>query len=194
MCVLNIWLRQKGFEWELHIEIDTIAGFYENECKREKFAKETLSNSGKINLENKEGDCSVENNVRTIMTMGMKNRESIYISREDIENDLAIDQKNDNILKLVRGWIESGQKPSWVDIAQHKIDVKYYWNRLDSFDIKDDILCRKWECNDGDKIEWQKVIPEKQRPSILKQLHDSVTGGIKVLKRLLAKLDSGIFG
>jgi hypothetical protein len=50
----------------------------------------------------------------------------------------------------------------------------YYWNRLDSFDIKDDILCRKWESNDSDKIEWQIVIPEKQRSSILKQLHDSV--------------------
>jgi hypothetical protein len=42
-----------------------------------------------------EGNCSVENNVRPIMTRGMKNRESISISKEDMENDMAIDQKNE---------------------------------------------------------------------------------------------------
>jgi gamma-glutamyltranspeptidase len=54
-----------------------------------------------------------------------------------------------------------------------------------SLEIKENILCRKWESEDGQTITWQIVIPDKLKASVLQQLHDSVTGGHLGVKKTL---------
>ena len=49
-------------------------------------------------------------------------------------------------------------KPSWAEVSKYGTEVKYYWNRIDSLEIKENIVCRKWETEDGQTITWQIVV------------------------------------
>ena len=54
--------------------------------------------------------------------------------------------------------------------------VKFYWQRWDSLEMKDDILYYKFETGTKD-VNWLIVIQDQRKEYILKQLHDGVTGG-----------------
>lgn len=191
-------------------EIDTgvansLVSVYKNKCDSEKFAGETSIDVCKPKTSNKSGDFFHENKIRAVQTRSMKKRETsnnktpssvpedVRSSLKSCSQDVENEQKRDNTLKLVRAWVENNQKPNWADVAMHNIEIKYYWNRIESFEIKDNILCRKWESNNGKKIAWQIVMPENLKSSVLKQLHDSVTGGHLGLKKTLSKVRQRYF-
>lgn len=92
-------------------------------------------------------------------------------------SEIEKEQTNDVILCCVREWKEKNMKPSWPEVSKHCPELKYYWNRLESFEIKDGILSRKWESDKGDQIVWQTVVPSSLRAKVLEHLHDSMTGG-----------------
>jgi hypothetical protein len=74
----------------------------------------------------------------------------IIHSNDELENK----QRNDTTLKLILSWKENNLKPSWTQVSKYGTEVKYYWNRIDSLEIKENILCRKWESEDGQIITW----------------------------------------
>jgi hypothetical protein len=43
-------------------------------------------------------------------------------------------------------------KLSWAEVSKYGTEVKYYWNRIDSLEIKENILCKMWESEDGQTI------------------------------------------
>jgi hypothetical protein len=108
----------------------------------------------------------------------------IIHNNDELENE----QRNDTTLKLILSWKENNLKPSWAEVSKYGTEVKNYWNRIDSLEIKENILCRKWESEDGQTITWQIVIPDKLKASVLQQLHDSVTGGHLGVKKTLSKV------
>jgi hypothetical protein len=79
-------------------------------------------------------------------------------------------------------------KPSWAEISKYVTEVKYYWNRIDSLEIKENILCRKWESEAGQTITWQIVIPDRLKASVLQRLHDSITGRHLWVRKTLSKV------
>ena len=85
-------------------------------------------------------------------------------------------QKSDDVLKIVIGWKESG-KPKWEEISDLSPELKFFWSRLESFIVKNEILYRKWESNNGKQYELYAVIPERLKRLVLKQVHNTVTGG-----------------
>lgn len=115
------------------------------------------------------------------------------ISSDNDNDELVLEQRNDSTISLIIKWKENNSKPSWAEVSKYSPVEKYYWNRLDSFEIKDGVLCRKWENNTGNNITWQIVIPQKLRPSILQQLHNSVTGGHLGIKKTLSKVRQRYF-
>jgi hypothetical protein len=96
----------------------------------------------------------------------------IIHSNDELENK----QRTDTTLKLILSWKENNLKLGWAEVSKYGTEVKYYWNRIDSLEIKENILCRMWESEDGQTIAWQIVIPGKLKDSVLQQLHESVTG------------------
>jgi hypothetical protein len=56
-------------------------------------------------------------------------------------------QQNDEILSQIFLWKSNNKKPTWSDISHTSPEIKFYWSRLNSFIIKDEILYRKWESN-----------------------------------------------
>ena len=79
-------------------------------------------------------------------------------------------------------------KPRWAEVSKYGTEVKYYWNRIDSLEIKENILCRKWESEDGQTITWQIVIPDRLKASVLQQLHASITGRHLGVRKTLSKV------
>lgn len=114
------------------------------------------------------------------------------IGRLDNENLIQIQEK-DPILDILRCWKRENKKPTWSDVAGKSIELKYYWNRLDSLILKDDMLCRRWESDDGREIQFHVVIPRTLVSFVLKELHDSVTGGHLGITKTLSRVKRRFF-
>ena len=41
-------------------------------------------------------------------------------------------QRSDSVISKIVTWKEQNVKPKWSDIAQYSVELKFYWNRLDS--------------------------------------------------------------
>jgi hypothetical protein len=72
---------------------------------------------------------------------------------------------------------KKGDKPTWANVSSLSPLVKYYWNRWDSLEIVDEMLCKKFENETGNQFTSQIIIPQSLVADVLEQLHSSVAGG-----------------
>ena len=59
--------------------------------------------------------------------------------------------------------------------------------------FKNDVLCRKFENNTGDEITWQMILPKVLRKTVMKKLHDKVTGGHLGKKKMLSRVTARFY-
>ncbi|GFW65658.1 retrovirus-related Pol polyprotein from transposon 412 [Trichonephila clavipes] len=78
----------------------------------------------------------------------------------------------------------SSNKPSWQDISAYSPTTKQYWALWNSLHLRNGVLYRKFESEDGKTFRWQLVLPPSRIPEVLKELHGSPTGGHFVMKTL----------
>ncbi|GFY22527.1 hypothetical protein TNCV_2177881 [Trichonephila clavipes] len=71
----------------------------------------------------------------------------------------------------------SSNKPSWQDISAYSPTTKQYWALWNSLHLRNGVLYRKFESEDGKTFRWQLVLPRSRIPEVLKELHGSPTGG-----------------
>jgi len=120
-------------------------------------------------------------------------------SREDDgmvieELDLVQIQDSDRNLKLVKDMILEGVKPTWQEVSKYDVEVKYYWARLDSLVVKNNVLYRKWEdANCKEKFKLLILIPRSHREDVLKQLHNNKTAAHLGVKKTLRKVRDRYF-
>lgn len=107
--------------------------------------------------------------------------------------DLRESQLSDPDISIVYQWKKENERPPWSSIYSYSEAVKFYWSRWDSLHLRDEILYRKWETDDGKSCIWQVVLPLKHRPFVLKQLHDSCTGGHLGIKKTVSKVRQRFF-
>jgi transposase InsO family protein/predicted aspartyl protease len=103
-------------------------------------------------------------------------------------------QQADPDLQLIRDWKESGQKPTWNQIAPHTPSVKSYWAQWDSLVIDDDgLIKRVVENDDGTEEKRQLLVPSSRRAEVLQQLHDGSAGGHLGVHKTLEKVRSRFY-
>ncbi|GBO01646.1 Retrovirus-related Pol polyprotein from transposon 297 [Araneus ventricosus] len=73
--------------------------------------------------------------------------------------------------------LNSADRPSWQEIAPESPAAKRYWALWDSLHLKDSVLYRKWESDDGSSCRWQLIIPKSIIPEVLRETHDSASLG-----------------
>ncbi|GFT03904.1 retrovirus-related Pol polyprotein from transposon 412 [Trichonephila clavipes] len=73
----------------------------------------------------------------------------------------------------------SSNKPSWQDISAYSPTTKQYWALWNSLHLRNGVLYRKFESEDGKTFRWQLVLPRSRIPEVLKELHGSPTGARK---------------
>jgi hypothetical protein len=83
---------------------------------------------------------------------------------------------------------KKGDKPTWANVSSLSLLVKYYWNRWDSLEIVDEMLCKKFENETGNQFTSQIIIPQNLVADVLEQLHSSVVGGHLGLKKTFNKI------
>ena len=145
----------------------------------------------------KEGTKEQENfNVKVVTTRSsiVKERANESTRSDTGENENFIEtfliqrQLTDHNLRVLIQLKKKGDKPTWADVSSLSPLVKYYWNRWDSLEIVDGILCKKFENETGNQFTSQIITPQSLVVDVLEQLHSSVTGGHLGLKKTFNKI------
>ncbi|UYV66979.1 K02A2.6-like, partial [Cordylochernes scorpioides] len=98
-------------------------------------------------------------------------------------------QFEDADLRPVMNWLNAGtNRPAWEDVASCSPITKSYWSLWDSLEFRGGVLYRKWESDDGQHIEWKMILPQSRVPSVLKELHNSPSGGHFGIAKTLGKV------
>ncbi|GFX82107.1 retrovirus-related Pol polyprotein from transposon 412 [Trichonephila clavipes] len=95
-------------------------------------------------------------------------------SDEKVREDQMADP---DIKPLIEFMESSSNKPSWQDISAYSPTTKQYWALWNSLHLRNGVLYRKFESEDGKTFRWQLVLPRSRIPEVLKELHGSPTGG-----------------
>ncbi|GFW48863.1 retrovirus-related Pol polyprotein from transposon 412 [Trichonephila clavipes] len=95
-------------------------------------------------------------------------------SDEKVRKDQMADP---DIKPLIEFMESSSNKPSWQDISAYSPTTKQYWALWNSLHLRNGVLYRKFESEDGKTFRWQLVLPRSRIPEVLKELHGSPTGG-----------------
>ncbi|GFU60160.1 retrovirus-related Pol polyprotein from transposon 412 [Trichonephila clavipes] len=95
-------------------------------------------------------------------------------SDEKVREDQMADP---DIKPLIEVMESSSNKPSWQDISAYSPTTKQYWALWNSLHLRNGVLYRKFESEDGKTFRWQLVLPRSRIPEVLKELHGSPTGG-----------------
>ncbi|GFV45329.1 retrovirus-related Pol polyprotein from transposon 412 [Trichonephila clavipes] len=106
-------------------------------------------------------------------------------------NDESVrkDQLADPEIKPIMEFKESSdEKPSWQDIAPFHRTTKRYWALWDSLHVKNGVLYRTCESDDGKTFRWQLILPKTRVSTVLKELHGSSTGGHFGVMKTLQKV------
>jgi len=120
---------------------------------------------------------------------GEANSGEVILSKELIVKS----QEDDLILNLVRQWKVQDRKPKWAEISRHGEELKYYWVKYNSIEIKNDLVCHGWVGQDKHSVSWQIIVPKSLRKQILEELHASCTSGHMGVKKTLARVRQRFF-
>ncbi|GFV24848.1 retrovirus-related Pol polyprotein from transposon 412 [Trichonephila clavipes] len=105
------------------------------------------------------------------------------------DESIRKDQLADPEIKPVIEFKESSdEKPSWQNIAPFHPTTKRYWALWDSLHLRNGVLYRKWESDDGKTFRWQLILPKTRISTVLKELHGSPTGGHFGVMKTLQKV------
>ncbi|GFW33577.1 retrovirus-related Pol polyprotein from transposon 412 [Trichonephila clavipes] len=86
----------------------------------------------------------------------------------------------------------SDEKPNWQDNALFHPTMKRYWTLWNSLNLRNGVLYRKWESDDGKAFRWQLILPKTRVSTVLNELHGSPTGGNFGFMKILQKPTSEI--
>ncbi|GFV61212.1 retrovirus-related Pol polyprotein from transposon 17.6 [Trichonephila clavipes] len=106
-------------------------------------------------------------------------------SDESVRKDQLADPEIKPIIEFKES---SDEKPSWQDIAPFHLTMKRYWVLCDSLHLRNGVLYRKWESDDGKIFRWQLILPKTRVSTVLKELHGSPTGGHFGVMKTLQKV------
>ncbi|UYV69258.1 K02A2.6-like [Cordylochernes scorpioides] len=101
--------------------------------------------------------------------------------------DLRKSKREDRDLLPMINWKESDERPSWEDVAPYSPKTKSLWSLWNSLTLRDGVLYRKWESEDGKHESWKLVLPRSHVPLALQEMHSSPTGGHFRIRKTLAK-------
>ncbi|GBN81789.1 Retrovirus-related Pol polyprotein from transposon 297, partial [Araneus ventricosus] len=99
-----------------------------------------------------------------------------------MERDISV-----KVLTTTTKKLNSSDRPSWQEIAPESLATKRYWALWDSLHLKDGVLYRKWESDDGNSCRWQLILPKSRIPEFLRETHDSASGGHFGVMKTLSK-------
>ena len=84
-------------------------------------------------------------------------------------------RRDPDLAPIMRAKVDGDQRPSWEDISIESPATKAYWAEWDRLYLREDILYRKWESDNGEHYRFQLLLPHRYHDVVLENLHDSRT-------------------
>ncbi|GBM39457.1 hypothetical protein AVEN_209221-1 [Araneus ventricosus] len=171
-------------------------GHLQNECQQItsiNHHKETCHGSDKA-LSRRSFVESYEHDLNSDKKFGTETDISVRALRMTTENTWPVSEiqkaqlEDPDIRPILEKKLKSADRPSRQEIAQENPATKRYWALWDSLHLKDGVLYRKWENDDGSSCQWQLILPRSRIQEVLQETHDSSSGGhfgiMKTLRRI----------
>ncbi|GBM41568.1 hypothetical protein AVEN_100601-1 [Araneus ventricosus] len=130
------------------------------------------------NAEKKFG-MEIDISVKVLTTISVDPWSSCEIQKARLEDP--------NIKPILEKKLYSADRPSWQEIAPESPATKRYWALWDSLHLKDGVLYRRWESDNGSSCGWQLIFPKSRIPEVLRETHDSASGGHFGVMKTLSK-------
>ena len=84
-------------------------------------------------------------------------------------------QLADETMAPVLRWKEEGDRPDWQTVTDKSLTLKTYLSQWDMLAVKDGVLVKRWESDDGREFRWLLALPRSLRRQVLDMLHSSKT-------------------
>ena len=107
--------------------------------------------------------------------------------------DLAEAQCRDRSIGPVVRWMVLNERPSWKQVSSHSPVTKAYWAQWNSLVLINGVLHRRCETTDSQSAVLQLVLLQALQTDVLRQLHDTVTGGHLGINKTLGKVRSRFY-
>ena len=79
--------------------------------------------------------------------------------------------QDDTVSWLIRLKGENKDRPEWKTISHLSATCKTYWSQWDQLEVREGVLHRRWDSDDGKSIRWLLVLPPKFRKEVIAELH-----------------------
>ena len=86
-------------------------------------------------------------------------------------------QLKDKDIGVVLRWKEEGKRPDGSEVCKTSPASRHYWIYWDSLVVRDGVLYRRFDRQDGSGRHLQLIVLEKIRQEVLMQMHDSLLAG-----------------
>ena len=123
-------------------------------------------------------------------------RDSEEVALDHVEENregIRLEQHDDQNIGTIIRWKEGTRKPPWNEVAPESKEVKCLWMQWDQLQLRNGVLYRLWESDDGAKISWHLVVPKTRRDNILSQLHDVRTAGHLGVKKTESRVQERFY-
>ncbi|PIK44335.1 Retrovirus-related Pol polyprotein from transposon [Apostichopus japonicus] len=103
--------------------------------------------------------------------------------------ELKAEQLKDVELRKMLTWKENKvDRPSWEEVSAEGKELKAYWAQWDRLEVRQGLLCRRWENHAGDCITWQFIVPRILQEEVIQLLHDNPTSGHLGVRRTMYRV------
>ncbi|GBL80450.1 Transposon Ty3-G Gag-Pol polyprotein [Araneus ventricosus] len=165
--------------------LDLKSGYWQVEIRPEGREKTAFTTGqGRWQFKKKFG-IETDTSVKVLTTTSVDLWSSCEIQKAQLEDSA--------IKPILEKELNSADRPSWQEIALENPATKRYWALLDSLHLKDGVLYRRWESDDGSSCRWQLILSKSRILEVLRETHDSASGGHFGVMKTLSKTRKRFF-
>ena len=123
----------------------------------------------------------------------IKNRELRRPVSGNTENRLSVttiiqEQDNDEVIHEIKSWLQQNYVPTWEDVASASPEIQHLWSQLETLELNNGILYRKFLQPDGRQKYLQLIVPSSLRQAVLELVHGSKAAGHLGVNKTIARL------
>ena len=113
-----------------------------------------------------------------------------------IEAEITLEELREAQLKesgmgqILTALEQNSERPVWKKISGLSPEFKMYVSQWKQLEVRQGVLCRKWESDNGKQVEYKVVLPKKFRKIVLTELHESKTAGHLGVRKTKEKVQS----
>ena len=129
-------------------------------------------------------ESTVQNNLEDVAAVN-----TVTVEPSSNATTLAQAQANDPSMSWILDKKKKGiGKLDWSAMSSKSSVEKSYWRMWNQLELRHDVLCRRWESDQGDEIEWHTLLPESLRKEVIEELHGGKSSGHLGMKKTRAKV------